>query len=115
MVIALMKSKIHRATITGAELDYEGSISVDKALLAKANIYPYEKVQVVNLNNGNRFETYVIEAKAGSGEIRLNGPAARLGMKGDKVIIISYCGLEPDEVAKHIPIVVKVDGHNKPV
>ena len=114
MIVTLMKSKIHRATVTGAELNYEGSLSVDKILLEKAGMYPHEKVQVVNLNNGNRFETYVIEAEAGSGEICLNGPAARMGLVGDKIIIIAYCGLTPDEAAKHTPVVVKVDSHNKP-
>ena len=113
MIVTLMKSKIHRATVTGAELNYEGSLSVDKILLEKAGMYPHEKVQVVNLNNGNRFETYVIEAEAGSGEVCLNGPAARMGLVGDKIIIIAYCGLTPDEAAKHTPVVVKVDSHNK--
>jgi aspartate 1-decarboxylase len=115
MIVTLMKSKIHRATVTGAELNYEGSLSVDKTLLKQAGMYPHEKVQVVNLNNGKRFETYVIEAEAGGGEICLNGPAARMGLPGDKVIIIAYCGLTPDEAAKHAPVVVKVDSQNKPI
>lgn len=113
MKITLMKAKIHRGVITGAELDYEGSISIDKDLLEAAGLFPYEKVQVVNLNNGQRFDTYVIEADAGSGEICLNGPAARLGQKGDLVIIIAYCSVDPDEIAGHTPKIVKVDKHNK--
>jgi len=108
-----MKSKIHRATITGAELNYEGSISIDKKLMEAAGIYPHEKVQVVNLNNGSRLETYVIEAEPDSGEICMNGPAARLGLKGDIIIIISYCHLHHEEAAKHKPIIIKVDEKNK--
>ena len=115
MLITLMKSKIHRATITGAELDYEGSISIDKALMDAAQIYPHEKVQVVNLNNGSRLETYVIEDQPHSGEICLNGPAARLGVKGDKIIIISYCHLPAEDAISHEPIILKVDDKNKPV
>lgn len=115
MLVTLMKSKIHRATITEADLNYEGSLSVDKTLLEKAGMYPNEQVQVVNLNNGNRFETYVIEAKAGSGEICLNGPAARLGLPGDKIIIIAYCGLTSEEAAGHVPVVVSVDSQNNPI
>jgi len=114
MLLTMMKSKIHRATITGADLNYEGSISIDKNLIKLASLHPYEQVQVVNINNGNRFETYVIEAPAGSGEIALNGAAARLGFKGDKIIIIAYCQLTPDEIKGHTPIVVKVDDVNKP-
>jgi aspartate 1-decarboxylase len=110
-----MKSKIHRATITGAELNYEGSISIDKNLLEAAGISVYEKVQVVNLNNGERFDTYVIEGEAGSGEICLNGPAARLGLAGDKVIIISYCHVETEKIKGHHPVVINVDAANKPV
>jgi aspartate 1-decarboxylase len=115
MLITVMKAKIHRAVLTGAELNYEGSISIDKILLDKSGIFPNEKVQVVNLNNGSRLETYVIVAAPGSGEICLNGPAAHLGQKGDIVIIISYCHLHPDEIAGHKPIVIKVDKNNKPV
>ena len=113
MLITVMKSKIHRAKITGAELDYEGSISIDKNLIEAANIFPHEKVQVVNLNNGQRFETYVIEAKPGTGEICLNGPAARLGQKGDIIIIISYCHLQQNELDFHQPVIVRVDEKNR--
>ena len=113
MLITVMKSKIHRATITGAELNYEGSISIDKNLIEAANIFSHEKVQVVNLNNGQRFDTYVIEAKPGSGEICLKGPAARLGQKGDTIIIISYCHLQPNELDYHRPVVIQVDEKNR--
>jgi aspartate 1-decarboxylase len=85
----LFKSKIHRATLTGAHLDYEGSISVDRDLMDAAELVPYEKVQVLNLSNGVRLETYVIEGTRGSREIQLNGPAARLGHAGDQIIIVS--------------------------
>ena len=115
MFITVMKSKIHRAVITDAELDYEGSISIDRTLMDRAKICPNEKVQVVNLNNGSRLETYVIEAEPDSGEICLNGPAARLGRKGDIIIIISYCHMHPDEIAGHKPIIVKVDEKNRAV
>lgn len=109
----LFKSKIHRATLTGAHLDYEGSISVDRDLIEAAELVPYEKVQVLNLANGNRLETYVIEAPRGSGEIQLNGPAARLGHAGDQVIIVSYAEYEEKEVAGHTPTVVHVDANNR--
>lgn len=109
----LFKSKIHRATLTGAHLDYEGSISVDRDLIEAAELVPYEKVQVLNLANGNRLETYVIEAPRGSGEIQLNGPAARLGHAGDQVIIVSYAEYEEKEVAGHAPTVVHVDANNR--
>ena len=113
MKITMMKSKIHRGVITGAELDYEGSISIDRRLLDAAGIFPYEKVQVVNLNNGERFDTYAIDAGAGSGEICLNGPAARLGQKGDLVIIIAYCTLDRGEISQHTPKIIKVDQQNR--
>jgi aspartate 1-decarboxylase len=115
MQITVLKSKIHRATITGADLNYEGSISIDKKLLEAANILPYELVHVVNINSGARFETYAIEAKAGSGTIALNGAAARLGQPGDLVIIISYCLLPREEAIGIKPVVVKVDSQNKQI
>jgi len=114
MLITMLKSKIHRARITGAELDYEGSIAIDKGLLKAADIYPHEQVQVLNLNTGKRFVTYAIEAPEGSGEICLNGPAARLGQTDDLVIIITYCHLEPAKAGDHRPIIIKVDGKNQP-
>lgn len=115
MQITVLKSKIHRATVTAADLNYEGSISIDKDLLTVANIMAYEKVQVVNLNNGSRFETYVIEGKAGSGEVMLNGPAARLGQAGDLIIILCYSQISPDEAAGFEPKIVMVDSKNRPV
>jgi aspartate 1-decarboxylase len=113
MQITMLKSKIHRASITGADLNYEGSISIDINLLKAANILPYELVHVVNINNGARFETYAIEDKAGSGRISLNGAAARLGHIGDLIIILSYCQLPADKAAEHKPVVIKVDSKNK--
>ncbi|UCC79039.1 MAG: aspartate 1-decarboxylase [Candidatus Zixiibacteriota bacterium] len=114
MQITVMKSKIHRATVTGADLNYEGSISIDKNLLDAAGIMVYEMVQIVNLNNGARFETYVIESKAGSGEVMLNGPAARLGQVGDLIIIIAYATIYKEESDKFKPSIVIVDSNNKP-
>jgi len=114
MLITVMKSKIHQAVVTGTELHYEGSIAIDKTLMEAAKIYPNEIVQVLNLNNGSRMNTYVIEAEKGSGKVSLQGPAARLGQKGDIIIIISYCHLQPEEIAGHRPITVKVDSKNKP-
>ncbi len=109
----LCKSKIHRARVTQAELYYEGSLSVDVDLLREADILPFEKVQVVNVNNGHRFETYVIPGKAGSGVICLNGAAARLGQVGDEVIIISYAHY-PDDIARtHHPTILLVDKNNR--
>jgi aspartate 1-decarboxylase len=110
-----MKSKIHRAVVTDANLKYMGSITIDEALMERADILPNEKVQVVNNNNGARFETYVIPGERGSGTICLNGAAARLVQKGDEVIIISYCIMENAEAKGHKPIVVFVDKRNNPV
>lgn len=109
----MCKSKIQRLTVTQAELFYEGSITIDRDLLNAADILPHEKVQVVNQNNGERLETYVIEGEPGSGTIRLNGPAARLGYKGDKIIVISYAVLSDEEAKKHHPTLVFVDDENK--
>ena len=113
MVRTFLKSKIHRAALTQTELAYEGSITLDPELMTAADIKTYEKVQVLNLNNGARFETYVIRGKAGSGQICLNGPAARLGQVGDTVIVVSYVQLAEDEQDAHVPVVVLVDGKNK--
>ncbi len=113
MLRTLCKSKIHRATITGVHLHYEGSIAIDEKLLRAADILPNEMVQVVNVNNGARFETYVIPARAGSGTITLNGAAARLGMPGDKVIILSTCLLDTESVKRYRPKVVCVDERNR--
>lgn len=113
MTREMFKSKIHRATVTQAELYYEGSITVDRDLLAAADILEFEKVQVVNVNNGARLETYTIAAESGSGTICLNGPAARLGCVGDEVIIITYCQMNAEEARHHKPVVVLVDKQNK--
>ncbi len=109
----LMKSKIHRATITSADLHYEGSLTVDEDLLDAADLLEHEEVQVVNVNNGARFSTYVIPGPRGSGVIQLNGAAARLGMAGDLVIVISYGVFEAAEAARHTPTVVFVDERNR--
>ncbi|HXC25463.1 MAG TPA: aspartate 1-decarboxylase [Gemmatimonadaceae bacterium] len=111
----LCKSKIHRATLTGADLNYEGSISIDRDLLDAADVVLFEKVQVVNINNGARLETYAIEAPRGSGEIQLNGAAARLGARGDRVIIITYAEYEETELAGFAPKIVFVDDQNRQV
>jgi len=113
MLRIMCKSKIHRATITRSDLHYNGSIGIDKKLLKASNIYPNEIVQVVNINNGARFETYAIEEPAGSGTIGLYGAAARLGKPGDLVIILSY-GLIDDTETKSIKLIaIKVDNKNK--
>ncbi|MCB0722352.1 MAG: aspartate 1-decarboxylase [Ignavibacteriae bacterium] len=109
----MCKSKVHRATITQAELHYEGSLTLDSALMEEANLLPYEKIQVVNINNGNRFETYVIEGERNSGVICLNGAAARLGMVGDRVILIAYGVFSDEELESYKPKVVFVDEHNR--
>jgi len=107
----MLKSKIHRARVTGVNLDYEGSISLDPELLRRADILPYEKVQVLNVNNGARFETYAIEGAPG--EVALNGAAARLASPGDIVIILSYT-LAPEEEARRLrPRLVYVDSRNR--
>lgn len=111
----MFKSKIHRATVTGADLNYEGSITIDSELLKLANIYPYEKVDIYNVTNGERFSTYVIPGESGSGEICLNGAAARKVQKGDIVIIVSYCELTEEEIKDFSPTVVLVDEENRPI
>lgn len=109
----LMKSKIHRATITGADLHYEGSLTVDEELLEAADLVTYEEIQVVNVNTGSRFTTYVIPGPRGSGIMQLNGAAARLGHPGDVVILISYGVFTEQEAARHTPRVVFVDEQNR--
>jgi aspartate 1-decarboxylase len=109
----MCKSKIHRATVTEACLDYEGSITLDPVLMEAADIRPYEMVQVLNINNGERFETYAIVGKKNSGEICLNGAAARLGLVGDKVIILSTCVLPDGETQEFMPKIVFVNDKNK--
>ncbi|MBN1870220.1 MAG: aspartate 1-decarboxylase [Candidatus Omnitrophica bacterium] len=113
MFIEICKSKIAHGFITEAELFYEGSITVDKSLLEAVDILPGEKVDVLNVNNGNRFTTYVIPGKAGSGTICLNGPAARLGLVGDQVIILSFALMEPEEAKKYKTKIIHLDENNK--
>jgi aspartate 1-decarboxylase len=113
MFLNIFKSKIHRATVTEANLNYMGSITIDEALIDAADIMPNEKVQIVNNNNGARFETYVIKGPRNSGVICLNGAAARLVQPGDFVIIISYAVMERSEAKAFSPTVVMVDGENK--
>lgn len=113
MLLNMFKSKIHQATITQADLNYSGSLTVDLDLLDEAGILPNEKVQVVNINNGNRFETYTIVGERGSGVIGLNGAAARLGLPGDKIIVIAYAQMSPEEAKNHKPVVIVLDDNNK--
>ena len=109
----MLKSKIHRATLTGTDLDYEGSITIDRDLLDAAEILPGEQVHVLNLSNAQRLVTYAIEAPAGSGTVLLNGPAARLAVPGDRVIIITYCVASDEEARVLKPNVVLVDEKNR--
>ena len=114
MMLNMLKGKIHRATVVQAELDYVGSITVDQDLLDAAGILEYEKVQIVDVNNGSRFETYTISGERGSGMICLNGAAARCVSVGDKVILMAYAQLTPEEVSNgYAPQVVFVDEENK--
>ncbi|GCE10787.1 aspartate 1-decarboxylase [Tengunoibacter tsumagoiensis] len=113
MLRTMCKGKIHRATVTQANLNYIGSITIDQDLLEAADIYPYEKVQVVNINNGSRLETYAIAGARGSGVICLNGAAARLTSEGDIVIVINYGQFTEAEVRKLVPQVVFVDENNR--
>ena len=106
MQIELLKSKIHRVKVTGADLNYIGSITIDSALIEAANLVPGEKVQIVNINNGERLETYVIEGEKNSGEITLNGPAARKVQKGDVIIIISYCSVPFEKARDYTPALI---------
>lgn len=109
----MLKSKIHRATLTECNLEYEGSIAIDSNLLKAADILPGELVHVLNVNNGSRLVTYAIEAPAGSGTVMLNGPAAREGYKGDVLVIITYAEYDEAELVNHVPNVVKVDAQNR--
>ena len=110
----LMKSKIHRATVTDANLDYQGSITIDRDLMEGADLMEFERVQVVNINNGARFETYVIPGERASGTICLNGAAARLVQRGDKVIVISYASYSAEELEGLEPTILTVDEDNRP-
>ena len=113
MDITLLKAKIHRAKVTQADLDYVGSVTIDTKLLREAGIFEYEKVQIVDINNGNRFETYTIAGEEGSGIICLNGAAAKCVSVGDKVIIMAYANMTPEEAASHKPTVLFVNDNNE--
>ena len=109
----MLRAKIHRATLTGTDLDYEGSIAIDRDLIEAAGMLPGEQVHVLNLNNGERLITYVIEAPAGSGTMLLNGPAARLGLPGDLVVVLAYGAVSDEEARTLKPTVVRVDAKNR--
>jgi aspartate 1-decarboxylase len=113
MMREMCKSKVHRATITEADLNYEGSLTLDRDLMDAADLLEFEKIQVVNINNGSRLETYIIEGERGSGTVCLNGAAARLGAVGDKVILISYTTMEEKEARDLTARVVMVDEQNR--
>ena len=115
MTVTMFKGKLHRLTVTEADLYYEGSITLDRELLDAANILPYEKVQVVNVNNGSRLETYTIPGDAGSRTVCLNGPAARLCSPGDEIIVIAYAQMSVEEARRFRPRVVVVNDRNDPV
>lgn len=113
MQLSMLKGKIHRATVTQADLNYVGSITVDKILLDAAGILQYEKVHIVDINNGSRFETYTISGEPGSGVICLNGAAARLVQPGDKIILMAYAQMDEEEAKNHEPKVVFIGDDNK--
>ena len=112
MLLTMMKAKLHRATVTQADLDYEGSISIDSELLDASGILPHEQVDVLNISTGARFTTYAIAAPAGSKVIGVNGAAARLVQAGDKVIVVAYCQLDASEARNYYPSVVLLDDRN---
>ena len=111
----MLKSKIHRARVTQVDLDYEGSIAIDRSLMEASDILPFERVEVLDVNNGARFSTYAIEGEGNSGIIGINGAAARLVAKGDIVIILSYCQIPDDEAVNMAPSIVRVDSRNRVV
>ncbi|MBI5189893.1 MAG: aspartate 1-decarboxylase [Nitrospirae bacterium] len=113
MLRTMLRSKIHRATVTEADLEYEGSLTLDQDLMDAAGMVPYEQVGLSNLNNGERFETYVIPGPRGSGVVCLNGPTARKGMVNDKVIIFCYEGFTEEEMKSFVPTIIKVDANNR--
>jgi aspartate 1-decarboxylase len=115
MLRTFLRSKIHRATVTDANLEYEGSITIDQSLMEAAGLAPYELVHVLNLHNGERFETYVITGKRNSGTMCVNGAAARLAQKGDKIIVVAYGLVEGVPTEKDKPVVVHVDANNRAV
>ena len=112
MMICLLKSKIHRACVTGASVDYEGSLTIASDLAERVGLRPYERILVGNMGNGERFETYVIYGKAGSGVIELNGATAHLGKPGDRLTIMSFAWLDADAAARHAPAVIVLDADN---
>ena len=114
MTVTMFKGKLHRLTVTEADLHYEGSITLDAELMEAAKLLPYERVQVLNVNAGTRLETYTIPATPGSRTVCLNGPAARLVAPGDQVIVIAYAEMTPEEAREHRPRVVLVDAGNNP-
>ena len=113
MLRLMLRSKIHRATVTDANLEYEGSLTIDEALMQAAGILPYEQVMVSNLNNGDRFETYVIPGKRGGGTICLNGPTARKGVIGDRIVIFCYESYNQEELVDYKPTIILVDEKNQ--
>lgn len=113
MLRKILKSKIHRATVTETNIDYEGSITIDEALMEAAGLLPFEQVRIANIRNGNRFETYVIRGHRESGTICINGAAAHKASKGDIIIIFQYVYLAPEELDGHSPKVVYVDNNNR--
>ena len=115
MMLEMFKAKLHPLTVTQADLYYEGSITIDPELLETAGIHVFEKVQVVNINNGSRLETYTIPGKRGDREVCMNGPAARLTNVGDRIIVIAYARMTEEEVREHKPRIVLMDGKNNPV
>ena len=113
MLVTMLRCKLHRASVTECDLHYEGSLSIDPALIKAAGLLVNERIEVYNINNGARFTTYVIEAPAGSGQVGLNGAAARLACVGDKIIICAYSAMTEEEAKKHKPRVIVLDDHNK--
>ena len=114
MLRTFLKAKLHRATVTGVQLDYEGSLTIDRALMEAVDIVPFEKILVANMENGERFETYAIPAPPGSGRIVLNGATAHKGSPGDRVIIFTFCELAEGEIAEHKPRVLVLNEQNRP-
>ena len=114
MYSVMLKAKLHHATVTLSDLEYEGSLSIDRDLMDAVKLVPYEKILVANLANGNRFETYAIPAAPGSGEIGLQGATAHLGAVGDRLIIFTFCLVDDKDLAAHRPLVLSLDEHNRP-
>ena len=115
MELEMLKAKLHHARVTHVALEYEGSITIDKALMDAVGIRPYEKVLVANLENGERFETYTLAAESGSGTICLNGATAHKGREGDRLIIFAFCRLSQEEAERHVPAILRLDAANRPV